>query len=130
MDNYDQYAALKGASAPTADRIRNLNAYAALFDKMGMGGANTVGRSTWNTFSGGGFDNPQLSQGQIGRNAMEWATKQMDRDSQEQMLRQPPPDYFSGQPAQPQAPQNDFTNHLRMMLQSPLRQRFTMGVRG
>ncbi len=128
MDNYDQYAALRGASSPTADRIKNLNAYAALFDKMGMGRGNVISSDV----NGRALSYGDVGDGVRARNAMDWANQQVGAQSAQQMLNAPPPDYFSNQQpqTQPQAPQNDFTNHLRMMLQSPLRRGFTMGVRG
>lgn len=100
MDSYDQYAALKNAGAGTNDRINKLNAYAALFDKMGMGEANPVGQQVTGFGLGGSYNNPQMSRGQQSRNALDWATRQLDNESIQQQRAQQAPDFFSGQSQQ------------------------------
>lgn len=126
MDNFDIFAALKGAGGATADRIKNLNAYAALYDKMGMGGANPTGQVTSGFGFGGmgGYNNPQLSQGQQSRNAMDWATNQLNQDTIQQQRAMPPPDFFGPIQSAPQ-PEGG-SNYLKTMMRRPM----TIGVRG
>lgn len=144
MDRYDEYKAMNGAGAGTGDRMNKLKAYMALYSSsgMGQGGVNT-------TDAGG---NPtsyyNIGNGQRGRNAMEWATNQLNDESRQQQQNQPPPNFY-GNPQGQQQPQfeqpqyvqpnyqpqeNPFTNYLRKMMNP--RDEFqrsnnsTVGVRG
>lgn len=152
MDAYDQYKALQGGS----DRINKLNSYIALYEKLGMGGANPQGSAT-NSWGLGGYNNAQLTPSQQARNAMDWATRQVDSESiQNQRSQNHMPNFFgqggsqpSYQPAQYTQPQQfsepnpyagnaqaigtGMTNNLLKLLQGSgtgFRMGGTTGVRG
>lgn len=136
MDAYDQYQAMHGAGQGTSDRMNKLKAYMALYGSSGagQGGVNTSNsdgtpQSFYNIGAG-----PQA------RNAMDWATGQVENESRQNQTQQlsqlfsHQPDFYGSNHQQPsyvqpsyvqpnsQQQENPFTNYLRQMLGSGPRQ--------
>ena len=146
MDAYDQYQAMGGAGQGTNDRMNKLKAYMALYSSSGMGQGGV------STTDPGGVPRTyyDIGNGARSRNAMDWATGQLDNEVRQnqtdQISRQfsQPHDFYGQQPqyaqqqyVQPnsqQQQQNPFTNYLRQMMGSGPRGQFTgnatQGVRG